>query len=223
MATLITRLYDNEKTASKVVAALSEKGVPASSISVVTSSDGLVAAGLTSEEADNFAQGVGSGNAMLACRAPLGMANMVEKCMAATKAVDDGFRRTTLDSGASASSQSLDKSSLLRGNRRYMSSNSVLPISREGTIFSSRFGLKALSSRMPSKNTLMPGGKRIFPGKTLSSWSFGSTVSSKRITEMFGWPMLSSGTKTGAQLQTENTTPFSAMMGWRTIIRREMS
>lgn len=224
MATLITRLYDTEKSAAKAASSVIASGVPDHDVSVVAAkgeatatTGGLIDAGLTKGEAQGYVERIEGGAAMVIVRAPYGRALKTEKALAGTKPIDQGFQRSTL---SDASSKVLNKKQLLKGNKRYLSSDRALPLTNEGPVFSNRLGLKLLSDRKP-KNVLLEGSKKIFPGKTLSSWSFNSSVGHSLISTKFGWPTLSF-TRPRVNLETENTTPFSSFLKWPTIIRRDV-
>lgn len=224
MATLITRLYDTEKSATKAANYVVAAGVPDNDVSVVAAkgeapatTNSLVDAGLTMGEAQSYVERIDVGAAMVVVRAPYGRALKTENALAGTKPIDQGFQRSTL---SDAGSMTLNKDRLLKGNKRYLSSDRALPLTDEGPIFSSRLGLKLLSDRMP-KNALLDGSKKIFPGRTLSNWSLNSSVGNALMSGKYGWPTLSLS-KPKVNLETENTTPFSNFMKWPTIIRRDV-
>lgn len=224
MATLITRLYDTKNTAAKVVKALSDSGLRESDVSLIDGADAsgqLKSAGLTGSEAAQYAAKIEGGNAMVAARAPFGTALKTIKTMDATDAIDQGFTRSTVDH--SGGTEEFNKKRYLAGNMRYFSSNMTRPVVNEGPAFSSRFGWKTLSSRKIFGNGIIEGSKKMFPGRQISHWSMGSSLISSGkpfLSSLIKWKTLSPAPK--VQLKTENTTPFSSAMGWRTLIRRQM-
>lgn len=220
MATLITRLYETAAKAESAAKAAREAGVPAHDVDVVTTGSEITGAGLTADEAGRYAGRVDGGNAMAVVRAPFGMAIKATKALDSVDAIDNGFSRSTTTT--ESLSESFDKDKLIiRGNKRFLSSASQLPVVHE--TFSERFGMKLLSEHKRS-NSIMSGAWKAFPWQGILHRQSGKkpsvSESKPSISGMLGWKTTTKPRK--VHLNTDNPTPFSTMMNWRTVIRREV-
>lgn len=97
MTTIITRLYEDEKTAQPVVDALHEEGFPANTVMLISGGDAeaqMTAADVAEDAAATYAAKVAEGNAVVVVRAPLtpfGAARRAMEIVDATPSIHVGI------------------------------------------------------------------------------------------------------------------------------------
>lgn len=228
MATIITRVYKDEKAANAVADALHENGFAARDVTVVAGAKGdaadgiaerLSAAGVGSETAAAAAEKVSGGNAALVVAAPFGKALKAGRVVDEAKSVDLGIEKP--DSYKAAGDMASDTPDyVLKEHPRFLTSSNYPGGVGSSKPFSSMFGMSMLSNRR-KPDAVIRGGRHIFSAKTISNIRFGAdlTDNHKLFSRMLSWPLLS-GSRLNSQINQDNPTPFSSFIGWDTIIRR---
>lgn len=225
MTTIVTRLYEDAKTAENVASDIrAMKSVPDDAVAVYGEAKGkkasdlrkaLMAARMTEDAAGKVQGMLTDGRTLVIAKAPWGTAAAVISKADGAGPVDMGMGSDAYFSermGASAASN------LVPGGTKYLTSDG--PLSDGPTPLSSFFGWRTLSDRRPSTDILRRGDKaKIMPGKPLSDWKLGTkmitentTVFSKRI----GMSTLKERPATRSLLDMDKT-PFSTALGMKTL------
>jgi hypothetical protein len=192
MTTIVTRLYDSAEKAHAAASALTDMGLPDSTIRIIGQGDGaeaqMIAARVGKESAAIYANHLSGGKTLLVVQAPFAPIGMAKSVMV----VSDRFGPIPV-AGVNANEYIREKPqtekflSILKDHRRFMSSDMDPGHPRERGTVSSAFGLRTLSQHR-TKRSAISGGAFMstkflpFPllsqSKTKTSAGSGRTISS---------------------------------------------
>jgi hypothetical protein len=197
MTTLITRLLADEGTASEAASALEARGFNEDAVAVISGSDASAAmekSGVSEEVASAYSSGLSSGNALVAVRAPFGMAGAAVTALKKFKPIDVGLESE--ESHISAVTDPEMSSSIIKGNKKFLTGKGV---TESGMRFTP-FGFPMLSKRQKGR----------------------ASVDTSTISAKFGMPLIKQPPRKKS-LTRNNPTPFSSLFGMKTIKQRRSS
>ena len=221
MTTLITRLLANEGSAADAAKALEQRGFNEDSIAVISGSDASAAmekSGVSEEAASAYSSGIASGNALVAVRAPFGMAGTAVTALKKFKPIDVGLESEELHIEAKTDPEI--SSSIIKGNKKFLTGKGV---TERGMRFTP-FGFPMLSSNQKGRasvDTSTVSAK--FGMSTIKQPSGKKNVSTGNPTpfsSLFGMKTIIQP-KQRKSISRDNPTPFSSALGWPTIIEND--
>ena len=218
MSTLITRLLADEDTASEASRALAQKGFDDSAVRVVSGSGGsaresMADFGVSDNTAEAYAGHLDGGKALVAVRAPFGMAG---DAMSALKGFDAIEVDVEQEQHISYKTNPEDALSIIPGNKKFLTDRSSVGT---GTGFSEMFGWSLLTDRQRGKasvETETISKKLGIPLLANRQWGKAG-VDTSTVSEKIGLATIKK--PRGGKSIIRKPTPFSSALGWPTIIR----
>ncbi len=217
MTTIITRLYENKKTAEAVVSRLKADVYLDRDIDIVAPpaatakskpslsriKEAITGAGVYPNAAALYAPRIASGEALVVVRAPLGKAVRAVALVDEFKSIDAGVKYQEVHIGTQDRARTRRDGGylpeLLGSNQTIMTGETLPGLMKTGTPFSSMFGIPLL----------IESGRRTRL-MTNNSTPFSSLLGLGLLIRQ--WPH--------AKLITENTTPFSSLFGLPLLTKR---
>jgi hypothetical protein len=200
MTTIVTRLYDSADTAHAAANALTDMGLPASYVDIITEGGDTAArigaARVNRDSVGALAAQVRGGRALLVARAPFQPIGMARSVMI----IADKFNPIPVP-GVDANEYIREKPkdelflSILKDHRRFLSSDMDPGQSRQRGTISSAFGFKTLSRHRESNSAISGGAfmsTKFLPFPLLSRSRTKTSASGGRtISERLGWATVS--------------------------------
>jgi len=218
MSTLITRLLANEDTASEASRALARKGFDDGAVRVVSNSGGsaresMVDFGVSDSTADAYIDHLDSGNALIAVRAPFGMAGDAMSALRPFDAIEVDVEQ---EQHISYKTNPEDALSIIPGNKKFLTDRSSVGT---GTGFSDMFGWSLLTDRQRGKASVETEtiSKKLGMPLLTNRQRGKAGVDTSTVSEKIGLATIKK--PRGGKSIIRNPTPFSSALGWPTIIR----
>jgi len=224
MATIITRVYKDEKAAKAVAATLQQGGFAARDVSVVGGGEGiadrLTGAGVGANTAAAAAEKIEGGNAAVVIAAPFGKAVKAQRIVDAAKPIALSVDKA--DDYVPAGEMAASKPDKVMGSHpRFLTSSNYPGGARDSKPFSALFGMRMLSDRR-APNAVIRGGRLFLSTHPISHIRFGANLTGRHgtpLSRLLSWPTVTRG-RLNSPINQDNPTPLSNLLGWRTIIRR---
>ncbi len=161
MTTIISRLYDDARTAKAAAADLAAAGFPDDIVHVITRADGpaaMRAARLGAASADAYADGVAAGKALLVVEAPFSPIGAARQAMQIADKYPSAYVAGAVpnDYIAERPRSELITLSILSDHPRFLSQDIVPGLTRTRGRISDAFGLRTLS-RYKTRRPLLTG------------------------------------------------------------------
>jgi len=221
MTTLITRLFADKDTASRASEALQDRGFDRKSVRAIEGDEGAARAaladmGVSDAAIDVLAGKVAGGNAVVALRAPFGMAGSAISTLDRFDPLDEDIDIEQETHISAETDPDLAVPSIIKGNKKFLTHEGAVGTS---TGFSEMFGLPLLTRRQGGKADVDTSTiSQKFGLKLLSPKQGGKArVGTSTISERLGLKLIKK--PSAGKSLIDDPTPFSSALGWPTIIR----